>query len=85
MDWDAPEERLRNMVLLPVLGDHYGRVLEAGELRVEGDGGSFRIRYHEHAFPTAPRSLGVLLGRAAERRGSRPLAFLSLEKGESRP
>src|SRR5688572_31377535 len=27
VDWDPPEARLRNTVLLPVLGDHYGRVL----------------------------------------------------------
>ena len=29
----------RNIVLLPILGDHYGRVLEAGELQLERDGG----------------------------------------------
>ena len=33
VDWDPPEAKLPQQVLLPVLGDHYGRVLEAGELR----------------------------------------------------
>ncbi|HUS61828.1 MAG TPA: alpha-amylase family glycosyl hydrolase, partial [Acidimicrobiales bacterium] len=32
VDWDPPEAKLRNTVLLAALGDHYGRVLEAGEL-----------------------------------------------------
>ena len=35
VDWDPPEAKLRNTVLLPILGDHYGRVLEAGEVTVE--------------------------------------------------
>ncbi len=32
IDWDPPERKLTATVLMPVLGDHYGRVLEAGEL-----------------------------------------------------
>ena len=30
IEWDPPESRLRDVILLPVLADHYGRVLEAG-------------------------------------------------------
>src|SRR5947209_8561810 len=41
IEWNAPEERLRNKILLPVLGDHYGRVLAAGEIRLERQDGSF--------------------------------------------
>jgi len=32
IEWNAPEERLRHKILLPVLGDHYGRVLAVGEI-----------------------------------------------------
>src|SRR5215469_3940925 len=32
IDWDPPERKLAATVLMPVLGDQYGRVLEAGEL-----------------------------------------------------
>src|SRR5262245_56477672 len=35
IDWNPPDPRLCAMVLVPVLGDHYGRLLEAGELRIE--------------------------------------------------
>ncbi len=69
VDWDPPQARLQNTVLLPVLGDHYGRVLEAGELRLARQGGAFEIRYHDHRWPVAPRSLDVLLAAAAERVG----------------
>jgi (1->4)-alpha-D-glucan 1-alpha-D-glucosylmutase len=65
VDWDPPESKLRDLVLMPILGDHYGRVLEAGEIRLEHDGGVFGIRYHDHRLPVAPRSLADPLGRAA--------------------
>lgn len=32
IDWDPPEAKLRDLVLVPVLRDRYRRVLEAGEL-----------------------------------------------------
>jgi len=76
VDWAHPEPHLRERVLLPVLGDHYGRVLEAGDLRLEWDGARFTIRYHDQRFPVAPRSLDELLALAAERAGSAELAFL---------
>jgi (1->4)-alpha-D-glucan 1-alpha-D-glucosylmutase len=77
VDWDPPESQLRNLVLVPVLGDHYGRVVEAGDLQVVREGGRFVVRYHEHRFPVAPRSLDSILGPAAERSGSDDLAFLA--------
>ncbi|MBW3534959.1 MAG: malto-oligosyltrehalose synthase, partial [Gemmatimonadetes bacterium] len=66
VDWDAPEERVRGKVLVPVLGDHYGRVLEAGELMLEREGGSLRVRYHDHVLPLAPETTGRILGDLAE-------------------
>ncbi len=77
IDWNAPEERLRNKILLPLLGDHYGLVLAAGDLKLERTGGSFVIRYFEHTFPVAPESLGPLLARAADRSRSAELGFLA--------
>ena len=77
MDWESPQARLRNLVLLPILGDHYGRVLEAYELRLVRCEGSFEIHYHEHRMPVAPRSLDALLAEAAMRCGSPDLAFLA--------
>src|SRR5579885_2051681 len=73
IEWNAPEERLRNKILLPLLGDHYGLVLAAGELKLERTGGGFVIRYYEHAFPVAPESIAPILARAAVRSGSNEL------------
>jgi (1->4)-alpha-D-glucan 1-alpha-D-glucosylmutase len=77
LEWDPPEAKLRNTVLLPVLGDHYGRVLEAGELRLEREAGSFVIHYHDQVFPISPRSLNDLLATAAEQCQSDDLACIA--------
>jgi (1->4)-alpha-D-glucan 1-alpha-D-glucosylmutase len=77
VEWDPPESYLRNKVLLPVLGDHYGRVLENGELRLVRDSSWFAVRYHEQAFPVAPRSADGLLRAASERSGSDDLGFIA--------
>ncbi|HLH39800.1 MAG TPA: malto-oligosyltrehalose synthase [Bryobacteraceae bacterium] len=77
IEWNAPEERLRNKILLPLLGDHYGLVLAAGDLKLERRQGSFVIRYYEHVFPVSPESMSALLASAADRAGSTQLAFLA--------
>jgi (1->4)-alpha-D-glucan 1-alpha-D-glucosylmutase len=60
IDWDPPQPELAGIVLVPVLGDHYGRVLEAGELTVQRAGRELVVRYHEHEFPLAPGTLDGL-------------------------
>jgi (1->4)-alpha-D-glucan 1-alpha-D-glucosylmutase len=77
VEWAPPEARLRNMVLLPVLGDQYGRLLDARELRIDRQGTKFQVCYAEHRYPLDPRSLGPLLARAAARTGSELLSFIA--------
>jgi (1->4)-alpha-D-glucan 1-alpha-D-glucosylmutase len=64
--WDPPEEKLRNTILMPVLGDHYGRELEAGRLRLDRDGARLVVRHHEREFPIDPRTYGLVLGDGFE-------------------
>ncbi|MGH9225301.1 MAG: malto-oligosyltrehalose synthase [Acidimicrobiales bacterium] len=72
-------------VLLPVLGDHYGRVLEAGELCVERDGGSFSVCYFEHEAPVSPRTLDELLVAAGEAAESDELVSIGVALGRLPP
>ncbi|HEY1098720.1 MAG TPA: malto-oligosyltrehalose synthase, partial [Myxococcota bacterium] len=65
VDWQPPEEKNRNTVLLPILGDHRGAMLERGEIKVDRDGGRFFIRAHDHEVPVAPRTIGDILKDAA--------------------
>jgi (1->4)-alpha-D-glucan 1-alpha-D-glucosylmutase len=60
IDWDPPQPELAGVVLVPVLGDHYGRVLEAGELTVAERDGRPVVRYHEHELPLARSTLAGL-------------------------
>ncbi len=75
VDWEPVEKKLHNLVSVPILGDHYGRILEAGEVQIEREDGSFRVRYHEAVLPLAPRSLEGILSAASERAESDLLAF----------
>ncbi len=84
IDWDTAGPT-NQKVLLPFLGDHYGRVLEAGELRLERDGGSYVVRYHDHVVPVSPRTLDDLLLSTAEIFGSDELASLAVALGRLPP
>jgi (1->4)-alpha-D-glucan 1-alpha-D-glucosylmutase len=63
INWDAPRPDLNGRVLLPVLGEQYGVVLENGgiELRFDPAEGSFSAWYFEHRFPISPRTYPVVL------------------------
>lgn len=66
IDWTPANPALAGKILVPVLGDAYGAVLERGEieLRFEPELGSFAVFYHEHRFPLDPRTYPRVLDRA---------------------
>jgi (1->4)-alpha-D-glucan 1-alpha-D-glucosylmutase len=68
IDWQPVDLVLSGKVLVPVLGDHYGAVLEQGELQLffEPENGTFSFRYHQHRFPVDPGSYRRILERALE-------------------
>ena len=70
VDWRPRKPELEGKVLLPVLGDQYGRVLERGELvlayhvaaAASGEAQlEFRLQYFENWFPVAPPSTAAVL------------------------
>ena len=62
IDWYPVKAELENRVLLPILEDQYGKVLESGKLRLERVGGSLYIHYYDTRLPLAPRSYALVLG-----------------------
>src|SRR5437763_10596570 len=68
INWDPLREDLKGRVLLPVLGDQYGAVLERGEiaLRLDPRQGSFSAWYYQHRFPLSPTSYAIVLQRGGE-------------------
>jgi (1->4)-alpha-D-glucan 1-alpha-D-glucosylmutase len=77
IDWQPDEERLRNKVLVPVLADQYGKVLQSGGIRVMRYGNSFQVECTDQQLPVAPQSLPAILARAAEYARSDTLSFLA--------
>lgn len=77
IDWHSAEVKLQNKVLIPVLGDQYGRALSARQIRVEQQCDRFQVAYFENVFPVAPRSLAQPLTRAAEDANSDTLSFIA--------
>jgi (1->4)-alpha-D-glucan 1-alpha-D-glucosylmutase len=62
IDWTPLKPELEHKVLLPVLGDTYGAVLERQEITLEYGDGAFRARYFDNIFPIAPGTYGRILG-----------------------
>jgi (1->4)-alpha-D-glucan 1-alpha-D-glucosylmutase len=74
VDWAPVKAALRAKLLLPILGDQYGRVLERGELRLEFADGALVARYFDHELPIdpklAPQVLRLAVGPLTEDLGA---------------
>lgn len=64
IDWQPIKPELENQVLLPVLGDHYGVVLERQEICLRFDAGSFSLDYHGLPLPISPQTYPIILRSA---------------------
>jgi (1->4)-alpha-D-glucan 1-alpha-D-glucosylmutase len=63
IDWHPLKDELDGKVLIPVLHDHYGVVLDSGELKLvfHRERGEFDVSYHDHRFPVDPREYPRIL------------------------
>src|SRR5918997_1133264 len=66
VDWNPPNPSLKNKVLLPILGDQFGRVLENQEIKITRRDGAFFANYYENSLPVAPRTSTLVLALALE-------------------
>ena len=73
IDWHPVNPDLDNKVLLPLLEDQYGCVLEAGKIRLIYEDGSFSLCYYQTRLPVAPCTWPAILEHPlAELAGSLP-------------
>jgi len=56
IDWHPGPRSLEGKILLPVLGQPFGEVLDAGELSLLLKRGKFFIQYYDSACPLSPKS-----------------------------
>jgi (1->4)-alpha-D-glucan 1-alpha-D-glucosylmutase len=83
VDWQPPKADLVNKVLLPALGDQYGRVLENQEITISYEDGAFLAHYYDMRLPVAPRTytrlLALVLPQVRRELGETHLNLLELE------
>jgi (1->4)-alpha-D-glucan 1-alpha-D-glucosylmutase len=61
IDWNPPDPELRNRILVPILGDHLGEVLDRGEISVVRDGTAEpQLAYFAHRLPIHPDTWSVM-------------------------
>jgi (1->4)-alpha-D-glucan 1-alpha-D-glucosylmutase len=78
ISWRAsPRPELFDKVLLPVLGEPYGDVLDAGQLRLTFANGSFAIEYFERRFPVDPHGSSSIAWRKSRRNWGRKRRHIS--------
>lgn len=85
INWQPQQSDMAGRVLLPVLGDHYGKILESSRLALHfyENSGSFTIQYYEHRFPVDPKTYAAILNhdlkRLSDRLGKQHNGFLELQ------
>src|SRR3954467_4043455 len=70
IEWHPPAAGLKDKVLLPFLGEPFGRVLENGDLRVVYDDARLQLEYGPRRFPLAPPTWTAVLESAIQLAGS---------------
>ena len=61
IEWHPVKDELAEKVLIPILGDQYGAVLERQELQLAYANGAFVIKYYDDTLPVAPDTYGLIL------------------------
>lgn len=73
---DISEQQDDKKILLPILGNHYGQAIKAGDIGLRYDEGFLRVQYLDNALPVDLRSLVPLLNQVSERLKTDELFFL---------
>jgi (1->4)-alpha-D-glucan 1-alpha-D-glucosylmutase len=84
LDWEWAQPGQSGRVLLPVLEDHYGSVLENGKLELALETDGLVVRYHQTVLPLAPVSwleivrsaFGTASGKSTKEARSRVQAWM---------
>ncbi len=66
IEWNPAKAELKGKILLPILADQYGVVLEQGDLHLDFREGTFFIKYFDHHLPVNPESAPIVLARNLE-------------------
>ncbi len=62
IDWDRPTMKATSTgkLVMPILGEPYGGVLESGQFSIKLDENGFFLRYYDHRLPLSPPTYGLI-------------------------
>jgi (1->4)-alpha-D-glucan 1-alpha-D-glucosylmutase len=60
IEWHPVKDELNDKILIPILGDQYGAVLEAMQLQLAYRDGAFFVRYYDDTLPIAPDTFAAI-------------------------
>ncbi|MCU1386332.1 MAG: Malto-oligosyltrehalose synthase [Acidobacteria bacterium] len=66
VEWHPVKDELADKILIPILGDQYGAVLERQELQLAYRDGTFCVRYYDQTLPIAPDTYAAVLDAAID-------------------
>src|SRR3954452_15029641 len=66
IEWHPVKDELADKVLIPILGDQYGAVLERQELQLAYRDGTFGVHYYEQRLPIAPDTYAAILDELSQ-------------------
>lgn len=66
IEWQPVKAELADKVLIPILGDQYGEVLERQELRLAYRDGAFVVQYYDDWLPIAPDTYATVFSAELE-------------------
>ena len=66
INWNPPVRKLAGKMLIPLLEDHYGKVLERQELELVFEEGAFFVSYFGNKFPIRPDTYKLILQHRIE-------------------
>ncbi len=74
INWHPAKEALSEKVLLPVLGDRYGKVMDSGEFKLTFERGGFLLGFYDTHLPIRPASYPLILRKALAKLEAGPVA-----------
>lgn len=79
INWQAPDVKIRQKVLAPILGDHYDNCLKRGELQFKLRETKICLTYYEHELPLSPAATNKIreMGKIREK-DQKPSASVSV-------
>jgi (1->4)-alpha-D-glucan 1-alpha-D-glucosylmutase len=66
ISWHPVKDELANKLLIPILGDQYGAVLERQELKLVFERGAFFVKYYDDVLPVAPDTYVLIFRNALD-------------------